>query len=330
MQTTKAFSTLNSNRPGFQVLALKLVLVFLAILVMFLIAFQVILPPDLKDTFAEARIKHDHLARLPSPKIVITAGSNALYSIDSAMMEEQLGVPVNNSSMQAGLPLQYVLADIEPYIHSGDLVLLPIEYQYFDERNGSPQSIARLMEVYPRVILNLPVKYLLTLPDLVKIIFQTKYMRWKSHSYSTAPLDTIFDEQGDIIAHLDLPPVAISNKVVLGSFTSLGEEPIRLLNAFTERVTKKGARVLFFYPSTRMTNCLATNALSGAPLDAVGPYLHQHLQMTIVGTPWDYCFPDEDFFNTEYHMTRHGRMVRTQKMIDDLRSIPGMEAYLSR
>jgi hypothetical protein len=40
--------------------------------------------------------------------------------------------------------------------------------------------------------------------------------------------------------------------------------------------------------------------------------------MPIAGTLESYCYPNQYFFDTEYHLLRQGREIRTQQMAQDL------------
>jgi hypothetical protein len=42
--------------------------------------------------------------------------------------------------------------------------------------------------------------------------------------------------------------------------------------------------------------------------------------LTVVSTPDDYCFPTDFFYDTTYHLNAHGRAMRTERLLRDLRA----------
>jgi hypothetical protein len=48
----------------------------------------------------------------------------------------------------------------------------------------------------------------------------------------------------------------------------------------------------------------------------------------IVGTPADFVYPKQYFFDTRYHLTGEGRDLRTLKMIQVLRAVGRRDGWL--
>lgn len=63
----------------------------------------------------------------PSPKILIVAGSNGLFGIDSAIIEQRTGMPVVNMAVHAALGLSYLYFNVKDYAREGDVVVIPLE-----------------------------------------------------------------------------------------------------------------------------------------------------------------------------------------------------------
>ena len=73
----------------------------------------------------------------PSPKIIIVAGSNGLFGIDSAIIEQRTSMPVVNMAVHGALGLRYLYFNIEDYARDGDVVVIPLEESaYFKGYNG--------------------------------------------------------------------------------------------------------------------------------------------------------------------------------------------------
>jgi hypothetical protein len=86
-------------------------------------------------------IKAARLTTVASPKVVILAGSNAWFGLDSGLLEAAWGAPVVNHAVNAALGLRYILASAEPELRAGDLVLMPLEYPLYEGEAAPNQQL---------------------------------------------------------------------------------------------------------------------------------------------------------------------------------------------
>ena len=77
------------------------------------------------------RLKEDYARRAQSPKLVIFAGSNARFSHRCETIEKLLSMPCVNFGVARGIGMDYLLADLEPLLHPGDTVYMPLEYDWY-------------------------------------------------------------------------------------------------------------------------------------------------------------------------------------------------------
>ncbi len=75
----------------------------------------------------EIQQKSARLATLPSPKIVILAGSNAPYSHSCVVIGSMLNLPCENAGIAVGIGLDDLFAQYGPSLHRGDIVYMPME-----------------------------------------------------------------------------------------------------------------------------------------------------------------------------------------------------------
>jgi hypothetical protein len=61
-------------------------------------------------------------------RLLITGGSGAHYTINSQLIEQQLGIPVINLGLDGPIGLDVILPSILPQVRKGDIVLLIPEY----------------------------------------------------------------------------------------------------------------------------------------------------------------------------------------------------------
>lgn len=81
-----------------------------------------------------------------TPRVLIVAGSNAMFGIDSGMLENYWQKPVINLAVNAGLGLPYILDVSRRVARPGDTILMPMEYAlYLDEGKANSQIIDYVM-----------------------------------------------------------------------------------------------------------------------------------------------------------------------------------------
>lgn len=74
---------------------------------------------------------------IKSKKIIVVSGSNSLFSINGDTLTAKTGLPVVNLSTHAGLDLNYHFYIIKKYMKDGDVVVMPLEFEYYSA-TGKP------------------------------------------------------------------------------------------------------------------------------------------------------------------------------------------------
>lgn len=82
------------------------------------------------------RLKQAYAAKISTPKLVIVAGSNGLFSHRCEAMEPILGMPCLNGAVTAELGLGYIFELSRRQLRRGDVALLPLEYAIYDQREN--------------------------------------------------------------------------------------------------------------------------------------------------------------------------------------------------
>jgi hypothetical protein len=78
------------------------------------------------------KVKDEQLAKLPN-KVLVVSGSSALYSINARRLGDIFQKPVESYAMTIGLGLKYILNRSKKNLHAGDTVLMPLEYNLYDD-----------------------------------------------------------------------------------------------------------------------------------------------------------------------------------------------------
>jgi hypothetical protein len=72
--------------------------------------------------------KMSYLKSIKSKKIILLAGSNGRFSHRCETIEKEIGLFCVNMSISADISLDYQFEKIKPFIKSGDIIYLPLEY----------------------------------------------------------------------------------------------------------------------------------------------------------------------------------------------------------
>lgn len=260
------------------------------------------------------RDKQARLAAVPPPRLLLVGGSSLAFGVDSARLERAFGRPVVNLGLHAGLGAELILRQGEAVAREGDLVLLALEGPLLvpDDR-GHAATLLELLTLAPEAARYLPAR---ALPGLLDqgLQFIGKRPRalalWAGGQHIGASdiyARSAFNERGDAVGHLrrgsrqgggahgGLPPIPPESQ----------RRVLARLNLFAERVASRGARAAF---------SLAPVPEDDRPrqeqrLQAFVALLRRDLQMPLLDTPLFY--PRDEFFDTAFHLTAHGRRQRT-------------------
>ncbi len=73
---------------------------------------------------------------IESPKLIVTGGSGAHYTVNSEVLAAALGRPVVNMGIDGPVGLNLILPSVLPEVNQGDTVLLIPEYLLLNHENG--------------------------------------------------------------------------------------------------------------------------------------------------------------------------------------------------
>jgi hypothetical protein len=88
-------------------------------------------PLTLGDIPRQLDLKLRYGDTLPSPRLVIFAGSNGRYSHRCDAMAPALDLPCVNMSIAVGVGLDFMLEQLAQMLRPGDLVYMPLEYSQY-------------------------------------------------------------------------------------------------------------------------------------------------------------------------------------------------------
>lgn len=254
--------------------------------------------------------KAARLATLPSPKLVILAGSNGPYSHSCVVFTAMLNMPCENAGIAVGIGLDDIFARYEPSLRAEDVVYMPMELQQYTATARSYQAAvdgAFLLRRDRQVLRQLP------LPRMLGAIFCCSLADF-TEAVVEMPLATLgiiqparilgaeYNEQGDRIdnelagrdaALLVQPPRALPpvRDIEAGYGTSL-------IAGFIARESRKGVVVIGGMPVDYSEVHMPDSVVAAV----ANIYLANGGSFMMIQNQSEY--PRADFFNGEDHLAK--------------------------
>lgn len=309
----------------------RIVIIALAVLLAEQIFFLIcgfVLPAQYGDTFmGELKSKYERLKETPGKRIILVGGSGVAFDCDSEMMDKFFSsYEIVNFGMYAGLGTKAVMDLSEAYIHKGDLVILSPEQSnqtlsdYFNGeymwqaadgtfgmlRHIKSENFEIMLGNFPKFALE-KLKYVLKgqNPSTDSI-----YQKKSFNAYGDIALDTC--RENILTGGYD------ANQKVRFTEDVVQQEFLGYMNAWAERLEKKGATVWYRYCPV---NELAVEEADN--LAAYDAFLRQKLDFPVIGNPENSLMEAEWFFDTNFHLNQAGKEVNTVQLIRDIKAMLG-------
>lgn len=277
---------------------------------------------------------------ITAPKLVLLGGSSTLFGIKASVLESELGVPVINGGLHAGLGMACILREGKKMLRPGDTVMLFPEYELlsFGEKNRREWAAITYLDY----MLSRDVDYYRALPlnDQIEIALMTPLERigrgirgkWYPEQIMPAseynPYDALsLDDHGDMTGHLASrrPAVAIDRDQrvceVLEKGISPDAEGFELISEFRRWAKANRVRVMAGFP-----NMIHRKVYDTGMVDNVESQLKEYFlkeEIDVVGGMREVLFPQVDFFDTIYHPTEETSINRSRNLAFQLRPLIG-------
>lgn len=292
-----------------------------------------------------AQIVKDYLlASAENRKLILIAGSSGHFGFASRLFAERLQYTPVNYSLHYNFPLDYYFAKIKPHLHSGDIVLLPLEYEYYSRTTPylSP-FVSDVMNFDVQFFWNLTpseqLKFVGSVPlhrligGVIAMLFDSRMRESTERGHSAllpaSEVVRIWQEQPSHRGSYNGYPFQLIN--VYGDFGGplvqletrwVGyaiTKPFRYsrytwetLAAFAQWCRDHGVTLLATWPPT----------MKDPRLDFQSPRVLAHVRaivsnyraigIEVLGTPHDFQFERDWFGDSPYHLSLEGRIARTR------------------
>ncbi|WP_064196983.1 MULTISPECIES: hypothetical protein [Emticicia] len=268
--------------------------------------------------------KYKILQETPSPKVVLIAGSNFAYGINSKLLADSLKKPVVNMAIHYNYGSKFMLKQLESELKKGDTVIMGFEYIIESKGNISEQMLmARYFpkahewieydDIFERIRAYSLLRIKVFRVGLERLIKQNKI------DYSINDTTSVFfrgaaNQYGDLVSHYNNPRFKTIPRAILSDKMSL-KESIQDMNLFYKTMKARGVEVYFVYPTYSEENY----ALDKPIIEKYKKEYDSLAVFPILGKPTDFVFADSLYHDMAYHLTQKGGDIRTGKIIQLLR-----------
>ena len=271
--------------------------------------------------------KEKYAHSIKEHKIIVISGSNSLFSIQAGEIEKQLEIPTVNYGVHAGLGLKYLLHRSKKIINEGDVVLLPLEYQmYQDDEPFGGEYNTFISSFDPYYFTNNSLLYKL------KFIYSMKFSDIKNgildeyrHKKRVAAYDNLsLNKNGDIIGNTVEKSDRLKIKEGALGFSKNESYPTKdakaILDDFLDYCQKKNCAIFVSFPAYYVsTRGFKSNDLRA--IQEITDYWDSQEDVTLLSTYSDNLYDIDDFYDGNYHMNDRGRNKRTKQIICKLKPI---------
>jgi len=273
--------------------------------------------------------KKEMLESKPSPRMIFVGGSSVL-SLNSPLIEKEIGYSVINMSLWGGLATKKHLAEIRPFVRPGDVIVITMEYgtllddKYYQYTLTNEEGKKYFFLMSPER--HIPIycgqgKYF----DLIKIIHEMCQMKVKSFIRNVVTFNFmhLFDVgfpgyHEEFNANGDRSHPYMIFRPLAGEKTSFNypdSNNIDFLNEFCDYAAQNNARVLFYFshfPEKQYDENIRF-------INAYYDLMKRSFKGKLINKPADFRYPENYFGDTIYHLNATGEAVRTPQLIKMLK-----------
>ncbi len=280
-------------------------------------------------------IKDSKAKSIDVPKIIIISGSNSLFGINSQIISEITAKPTLNLGLHAALDINFLYYKIKKYINEGDIVVMPLEYGYYNRKGYSKWFISNILmwgygyyydlslfdkinfiwKANPgRVLKGVKAKFEMNMYKKednaaikLKKLIATHGEQWRGYSYKSLNVD------GDINA--DEFNIAKN----IGAYINYSAEPSEhFLDTYTKikKLVDDNNGKLYLVPPVTFRNPKfdLSNIQHINKLNAYSKKLKTNYGINIRCNPILFNIDEKYAFNTNSHPNKYGALIRSENL----------------
>lgn len=260
-------------------------------------------------------------AETTEPKLIITGGSGAHYTINSDLLSQELGLPVVNLGIDGPVGLDVILPSVLETVQPGDVVLLIPEYLILlDEDGFGPKSGLFSVAIGKPGLGGVPLKQMAL--DTLQLGIPS--LRWTVKSVVDLA------EEGRFTGYYDGPLTErgdpTETKPRIGEWWPLtvnspaSDHALARIEQFRTEVEAKGGALIlsmpWIYGDVEDERTLESVQATADAFSEIAPTIVDEETLNVQPTP-------DLFADTHYHLKPEGREVRSQQLARQLKPLLG-------
>ncbi len=273
------------------------------------------------------------LAETPSPRLIVESGSNSWYGVVPEMIEAAFNRPAIVIADYAGVPLEMKIKRLERYAKEGDVIILPLEWEYYfkvdypsdfieNVVHDTLNSAAYYYDLKPLdrfrfIVSNMNIHYL---------VEGLKQRHSDAHSLSIQKkLKDVLEDMkrgvgGDVkrdwLRQLNVKGLNCQEFIGARGDVPLSKVVGWAANQLAALQAQRHVKIFVTWPAVAGTACYeqrSAEALTSKIREIFG-----NAGIRVVGDPDKLIFPIDHALDTYYHVDLAAAQVRTAQMINDL------------
>ncbi len=283
-------------------------------------------------TYAWSVLKNRTAHQISGKKLIVIAGSNALYGVDSNQIERELKIPSVNLAINMNLNLPYILEQAKRVAKQGDIILLPLEYEHYEYDGGLKFEFVDFIAAHDldyfsqlstwnkiRTIFAMPERRLYEgiknrfypIPSSFMLEEDISKLDPKGNQRETE-VSKVNSYQHDIVEETKFRPFKLKENA----------KSWKILEDFIQWCQNNQITLLATFPS--LMNFKEYNQDSQKKFFDYLVRFYQKRGVKTIGTPEEFRFPRSFFFDSRYHLISDARKIRTEKIIQHIQKEGGI------
>lgn len=272
-------------------------------------------------------IKSNIAKKIKEPKLIVVAGSNALFGISCKMIYEETGVNCVNGGTHAGVGIDYMLSRARDWVKPGDLVLLPLEYYHY-KHDGKPRT-TEIDLVFSRDPSYFNSVNLITKFYFISGISFKRLLRGISAKFTpNPPWKSFYDaknlnEYGDETSNREAEMTEKLRKKVARSWPHgleryiKSSQGMRSISKFVDWCRQNNIQVIAMWPNTIWFD-VYREARQQEFFQSIEDF-YQRIGVKLLGKPEDFMYDKSMFYDSNDHLHDRGVRLRTKQLIELLK-----------
>lgn len=291
--------------------------------IIFVVSAIALTPKSYSNTiYGELDDKFERLNSVEGEKLVVIGGSSVAFGLNSAVLEDIVGMPVVNFGLYAAVGTKAMLELSLSAVGEGDIIVLApeLDSQTMSNYFSSEHILPAIDENYSMAKYFEKDEKLMLLGGSFAHAVNKLKLKGEIPNPKGIYNSNNFDEYGEIKAGLREGNVMQfyydPEKMIELSENIVSEDFLDYLNGYIEECESRGATVYFSY--CPMNEAALSEGTTDADIRKFEKYLEDNIRCEFISNINDYILDKAYFYDTNYHLNDIGALLRTKLLAQDI------------